>query len=103
MNTQPEAMRLADELCAAPERSRTSFEAAAELRRLHQSEREGWRHADELEQERKRLHALNQELVEALKNIVVQYGVVHDIGDMEMQPAIDFAYRAIAKATGETE
>jgi len=35
MTTQPEALRLADELRAAPERSRTSFEAAAELRRLH--------------------------------------------------------------------
>jgi hypothetical protein len=39
----------------------------AELRRLHQSEREGWRYADELEQERKRLHEVNQELLEALK------------------------------------
>ena len=36
MSAQPEALRLADELRAAPERSRTSFEAAAELRRLHQ-------------------------------------------------------------------
>ena len=35
VNRQPEALRLADALCAAPERSRTSFEAAAELRRLH--------------------------------------------------------------------
>ena len=35
MTQQPEALRLADELRAAPERSRTSFEAAAELRRLH--------------------------------------------------------------------
>ena len=43
-------------------------EAAVELRRLHQSEREGWRWADELEQERKRLHALNAELLEALKD-----------------------------------
>ena len=34
---QPEALRLADALCAAPERSRTSFEAAAELRRLHEA------------------------------------------------------------------
>lgn len=32
---KPEALRLADELRAAPERSRTSFEVAAELRRLH--------------------------------------------------------------------
>ena len=34
---KPEALRLADALCAAPERSRTSFEAAAELRRLHEA------------------------------------------------------------------
>jgi seryl-tRNA synthetase len=33
---KPEALRLADELRAAPERSRTSFEAAAELRRLYE-------------------------------------------------------------------
>jgi len=36
MSTQPEALWLADELRAAPERSRTSFEAATELRRLHE-------------------------------------------------------------------
>lgn len=40
--------------------------AAAELRRLEQSEREGWRYADELEQERKRLSNLNAELVDVL-------------------------------------
>lgn len=45
---QPEAMRLADALCAAPERSRTSFEAAAELLRLHEA---------------------NQAMLEALKEI----------------------------------
>ena len=45
---QPEALRLADELCTAPERSRTSFEAAAELRRLH---------------------SLNVELLEALQEV----------------------------------
>jgi hypothetical protein len=33
-------------------------ETAAELRRLHQSEREGWRYADELEKERKQLQAM---------------------------------------------
>ena len=43
---KPEALRLADELRAAPERSRTSFEAAAELRRLHA--------------ENERLHQINQ-------------------------------------------
>jgi hypothetical protein len=34
---------------------RLCHDASAELRRLHQSEREGWRHAAELEQERERL------------------------------------------------
>ena len=48
----------------------TANDAAAELRRLEQSEREGWRYADELEQERKRLAALNAELVEALQFVV---------------------------------
>jgi tetratricopeptide (TPR) repeat protein len=38
-----------------------------EPRRLHQSEREGWRYADELEQERKRLNEANQAMLEALK------------------------------------
>lgn len=54
----PQALRLADALDAAcilaPDASR---EAAAELRRLHQSEREGWRHADELKQDLDRLRA----------------------------------------------
>lgn len=53
---QPEALRLAYALeqgtfLLSVERDAT----AAELRRLHQSEREGWRHAAELEQERERL------------------------------------------------
>lgn len=70
MSTQPEALRLADLI----ERGRGddviyAKDAAAELRRLHQSEREGWRYADEVEQERKRLHEVNAELVEALRLI----------------------------------
>ena len=36
-------------------------------RRLQQSEREGWRYADELERERRRLTALKDELLEALE------------------------------------
>ena len=47
----------------------SDMKAAAELRRLHQSEAEGWRYAEELEQERKRLHEVNQELLEALQRI----------------------------------
>ena len=49
-----------------------------------------------------RLIAAAPDLLEALKNIVVQYNIVHGIGDMEMQSAIDFANNAIAKATGDT-
>lgn len=55
---QPEALRLADEIDPLRRYSLdnlTCSAAAAELRRLHQSEREGWRHAAELEQERERL------------------------------------------------
>lgn len=58
---QPHALRLAaglESIFISEEVHATKAQAiAAELRRLHQSEREGWRHASELEQERKRLHA----------------------------------------------
>jgi len=68
---QPEALRLADELetVAGTGDHKASYKAAAELRRLHQSEREGWRYAEELEQERKRLNEANQAMLEALKKI----------------------------------
>lgn len=97
---QPEALRLADELdgnliaVANGEMKLTKFsiepisKAAAELRRLHQSEREGWRYANELEQERKRLHEVNTELVEALSWFVAA---------VELSKA---SY-ALAKAQGE--
>ena len=61
---QPEALRLAD---ALDELGLPHY--AAELRRLSVSEREGWRYADELEQERKRLETANAELLEALKEV----------------------------------
>ena len=70
---QPEALRLADFLEAVEVGAHTTRrldEAAAELRRLHQSEREAWRYADELEQERKRLSEINAELVEALEYVI---------------------------------
>jgi len=78
MTTQPEALRLANHLDlfrSFPD----DLAAAAELRRLHQSEREGWRYADELEQERKRLYAINQELLEALK-ATLPFVVTQSIG-----------------------
>ena len=64
MSTQPEALRIAEALEAF---EWNNYDAAAEIRRLYQSEREAWRHADELEQERKRLHDANTELLEACK------------------------------------
>ena len=67
---QPKALRLADKL-EHVHGHRLVLDAAAELRRLHQSEREAWRYADELEQERKRLHEVNAELVDALKQIML--------------------------------
>ena len=45
--------------------------------------------------------AAGEELLEALRNILLQYKTVHGIGDMEMQSAIDFAHKAIAKAEGK--
>jgi uncharacterized UPF0160 family protein len=53
MTAQHKALQLADLLETAGRL--WEDEAAEELRRLHQSEKEAWRYADELEQERKRL------------------------------------------------
>ena len=83
MNKQPEALRLADEL----ERwliveAKTRMSAAAELRRLHE---------------------VNQELLVALQVVLRDYTAVHDIGDVEMQPAIYQAHAAITKAGGSNE
>ena len=86
MDKQPKALELADFL----DHLQGCAEAADELRRLHQSEKEGWRHADELEQDRKRLHEVNAELVEAVKAAL-----------SDDQPYIEKCKAAIAKATGE--
>ncbi len=75
MIKQPEALRLADELQNTPFES-TRYEAAAELRRLHE---------------------VNAELVEALKEMVSDYeakGYPQDI-------LCVIACAAIAKAIGE--
>ena len=90
---QPEALRLADELEYAIEYDYQE-QAAAELRRLHQSEIEGWRYAAELEQERKRLHEINQELVEALKLAKTIIGHPDDT-------ASKYITETLNKATGE--
>lgn len=101
MNTQPTALRLADaltELDAQFSHPGICGEAAAELRRLHQNEREGWRYADELEQERKRLHEVNQELLEALQTIM---GDGDHGQSMTWTERCQQARAAILKATGE--
>ena len=76
--------------------------ACVAVREAVEAERERIKqiNAPEIEQvnkELRRLHEVNQELLEALKNIIAQYGTVYGIGDLEMQSAIDFAHSAIAK------
>lgn len=127
MNTQPEALLLAEywetrakdlqtwvdendfvEFGYRPEglkrEQADQRRTAAELRRLHQSEHEGWRYADELEQERKRLHEVNQELLEALK---IAVGALERSDYIQMDgdsfDAVDVSRAAITKATGERD
>ena len=71
MTTQPEALRLADEMERVAEYDHQT-QAAAELRRLYE---------------------VNQELLEALQNLMA--------GAVAMGWSIDKARAAIAKATGE--
>ena len=90
---QPEALRLANEYYDDHWIVGTKLwcrETVEELRRLHQSEREGWRYANELEQERKRLHEVNAGLVEAVKAAL-----------SDDQPYIEKCKTALAKAQGE--
>jgi len=74
---QPLALRLADHIDYHTrydlELAGTGIDeqAAAELRRLYQSEREGWRYSDELEQERKLLTVENEELRSVAKELAV--------------------------------
>jgi len=98
---QPEALRLANEYYEDHWIVGTKTwcrETVEELRRLHQSEREGWRYANELDQERKRLHELNAELV----------GVMRTILNISLMDSGNWAktieqevHAAISKATGE--
>lgn len=65
MNEQ-KSLRIAEELEsleATPSTCGVIHQAAFELRRLHQSEREGWRYAKELEQSLKALMDTNARLV----------------------------------------
>ncbi len=74
MNTKPTALLLAEKLeqqfPLGTAQHYLDGEAAAELRRLHQSEREGWRYAKELEHERKELSALLRQALEALEKML---------------------------------
>jgi hypothetical protein len=78
---QPLALKLADRLEAEVKRTVSMDilhnDAAIELQRLHQSEREGWRYADELEQERKRLHTQNEALRSAITKLHAAKGRYH--------------------------
>jgi hypothetical protein len=69
--------------------------AEAELGRLQQSEREGWRYAAELEQQRKRLSEVNIKLLGALDMIreTLNGGEVDDL--------LYIINTAIAKAEGK--
>jgi hypothetical protein len=82
--------------------------AAAELRRLHQSEREAWRYAAELEQDRKRLHEVNAKLVEALRLMNIECQHLHHAkkdqhGYDVACPVVERIKASIAKATGEQQ
>jgi len=97
IDKQPEALRLAEqlnkEIVRTVELDMMHHQAAAELRRLYESEREGWRYADELEQDRKRLHEVNAELVEALSAVIR--------GVPDTWEGVQKAKAALRKATGE--
>ena len=97
MTKQPTALRLADAI-DYPD-VLLGNEAAAELRRLHQSEKEGWRYAAELEQDRKRLHEMNVELLATLDKLA-RLGNGERYGN---STGNKIAQEAIAKATGEQQ
>ena len=107
---QPEALRLANEYYEDHWIVGTKTwcrEAVEELRRLHQSESEGWRYANELEQERKLLHEVNAELLEALRLIQpvqcdnLHHEKKHQHSYAEACPVKEWIDEVIAKATGE--
>jgi thiamine biosynthesis lipoprotein ApbE len=104
MTTQPEAMRLADALETRAITFRDKAEAAAELRRLHAVNQELTENLEKkssaiqrIWKERDELRKVNQELLEALKEMLKvweedpAYGAMH----------ADKARAAIAKAEGQ--
>jgi hypothetical protein len=83
--TQPEALRLADDLQRRFPKS--GKEAAAELRRLH-----------EVNQELLAALKMAEPLLQAMLNNIVRY-----LPQYEKMPALDQVRAAIAKAEGETK
>ena len=109
---KPEALRLADALVADRWHPRYREHAAAELRRLHaENERLTTLLADvgqveaeltEKSDEVHRLHAVNEELLEALKLLLdEQEGPPSIRRHRQWQAAVDACRAAIARAEGE--
>lgn len=101
MADKSEALRLADALEGRAERSWTRAEAAAELRRLHdhtQMLEHAYKSACDIVEEQDKklvdLEAVNQELLEALKDLTT----AQDLNAYGM--ALHNARAAIAKAEG---
>jgi hypothetical protein len=103
MNTQPEALRLADALEELSLGTRSTMDnSAKELRRLY-AENEAIRNINEnllklVTNRMSKLHEVNQELVEALKWALDQ---IEDDLDPDHQTALDQARATLAEATGE--
>lgn len=79
--TQPEALRLADELNKSNTNGKLCDEAAAELRRLY---------------------AVNQELLETLKDAHEHIFVALPVGDKESDRVLQVIKTAISKAEWKT-
>jgi len=102
MTNQPEALRLADKLAYESVTVQDLYQAAEELRRLHEEVKYNAALERVLEKqctEILRLHEVNQKLVEALKWAV---NCLYFSSDMpEAVANLNKAYQAIAKATGD--
>lgn len=102
---------MADNAALAPAPRLLVDKESYELGRSQQSEREGWRYADELEQERMRLREMNKELLKVLQDARYRLGQhrVWDGFEYKFAPLhphfagliYDQLEAAIAKAEGE--
>lgn len=103
MTNQPEALRLADKLAYESVTVQDLYQAAEELRRLHEEVKYNAALERVLEKqctEILRLHEVNQKLVEALKWAV---DCLHfDYSMPEAMANLNNAYAVLAKATGES-